>query len=171
MNKKLILQAFIDLLNQELQQCIIAAEQAHLAATDDQSVAETQYDTLAIEAGYLAEGQSKRVFELKNSLQQLQNIPIESKTDSDPITLGALVKLETLAEITVKNKEESTPSITWYLLAPAGGGYKIKQADKIITLVTPSSPLGKALLNKYVDDEITYTVGPKCVQFDVVAIA
>ncbi len=49
-----------------------AAMNAHHAAIDDQSVAETQYDTLAIEAGYLAEGQSRRIQMLKEELIWLQ---------------------------------------------------------------------------------------------------
>ena len=71
MDKEKIIQDILNYLRQELSIIQEAANNAHLAATDDQSVAETQYDTLAIEASYLAEGQSRRVDELKLSINGL----------------------------------------------------------------------------------------------------
>ncbi len=47
-NKKQLVDVIVTALKQELQQAIDAANEAHAAAVDDQSVAETQYDTLAI---------------------------------------------------------------------------------------------------------------------------
>ena len=59
-HKLQIIDLILDDLRQAYQGAMHAADQAHSAATDDQSVAETQYDTLAIEAAYLAHGQSQR---------------------------------------------------------------------------------------------------------------
>ena len=70
MNKNKILDAVLSYLYLELSHCEQAANNAHLAATDDQSVAETQYDTLAIESAYLAEGQSRRLIEFKVSIKR-----------------------------------------------------------------------------------------------------
>ena len=67
-NKQALVELIISDLQQALNQAISAANEAHAAAVDDQSVAETQYDTLAIEASYLAEGQSKRVQELQKAI-------------------------------------------------------------------------------------------------------
>jgi len=65
-----VISKILTYLQNELASLSTAAKNAHLAAIDDQSVAETQYDTLAIEASYLAEGQSRRVEALKKSINR-----------------------------------------------------------------------------------------------------
>ena len=142
-------------LAQELDNCIEAANSAHLAAVDDQSVAETQYDTLAIESAYLAEGQSKRLLELKKTSAQLASLSFpladEPATIDQPIKLGALIQLDDFS------------AHDWLFLSPSAGGYKVKISEHTITLVTPHSPLGKALLNKYLDDDVQYQAGNKVI--------
>ena len=71
--KKRLLQKAIAHIKSELETAKLAADEAKNAATDEQSIAETQYDTLAIEASYLAHGQSVRYYELKNELVLLEN--------------------------------------------------------------------------------------------------
>jgi uncharacterized membrane protein len=72
LNKQQLITIIVSSLSQQLQKAIAAANEAHAAAVDDQSVAETQYDTLAIEAGYLAEGQSRRVTEFQQAIDAYQ---------------------------------------------------------------------------------------------------
>ena len=81
-------------LQQELSLALMAANNAHKAATDDQSVAETQYDTLAIEQSYLAEGQSRRVDEIKYAIQRLHSFPLEALETKLKVAVGAVVQLE-----------------------------------------------------------------------------
>ena len=71
-NKSPIISLIIEQLEKELTIALTSAENAHLAAVDDQSIAETQYDTLAIESAYLAQGHSKRVLEIKTAIAQYQ---------------------------------------------------------------------------------------------------
>jgi hypothetical protein len=174
MHKKIIIEKYIALFEQELVDCLEAANKAHLAATDDQSVAETQYDTLAIEAAYLAEGQTKRSFELKKTIEQFKallgsTLYQKNFDKASPVTIGALLQMSSNAD-----------DNHWLFVAPAAGGYKITYQDSItniaiptdmtITLVTPLSPLGKALMGKYVDDDISYRVGHKLIETTIMLL-
>ncbi|WP_441004208.1 hypothetical protein [Pseudocolwellia agarivorans] len=154
MNKKHIIQNILQHLLKELEATQLAAHNAHLAAIDDQSIAETQYDTVAIEAGYLAEGQSKRVEEIKQSIKQFEQFNSQELAASPTIVLGSLVQLEK----GVENNE-------WLFIAPSAAGFKceiITDKDNNlthkITVITPHSPMGQALITKEIDDEITLLI-------------
>lgn len=147
-NKKAIVSSIIKKLKQALDQAISAANEAHAAAVDDQSVAETQYDTLAIEASYLAEGQSRRVQELQSAINQYQALTLVDFNTECAIALTALVQLS----------KDSTNQ-HWFFIGPAAGGFRCSLEAQHITVITPQSPMGLALLGKYQDDEIDISLG------------
>lgn len=154
MHKEILVNNIINHLEIELAKAVDAAEKAHLAATDDQSVAETQYDTLAIEASYLAEGQSRRIIEFKNALIAYQPLLASVSDDNkkhgheNAITLGNLVQLD-----------NDVSEQHWFYIGPAAAGYRTKINDQHFTVVTPQSPMGQALIGKYPDDEIKIQLG------------
>lgn len=133
---------------------LVAANNAHKAATDDQSVAETQYDTLAIEQSYLAEGQSRRVDEIRYAIKRLQSIPLTALQKKPEINIGSVVQLE-----------KDIDKQQWFFLAPAAGGYRCKlavQSNTInIVVITPQSPIGAAMMGKVLDDEISIQIAGK----------
>ena len=138
----------IKALKKELNQAINAANEAHAAAVDDQSVAETQYDTLAIEASYLAEGQSRRVQDLQNALQDYKDLSLIAFNENRPIALTALVQL-------FKDSHKQH----WFFIGPAAGGFRCELSGQNITVITPQSPMGLALLDKYQGDDVDITLG------------
>ena len=147
-NKKQLVDLVVTALSKELQQAIDAANEAHAAAVDDHSVAETQYDTLAIEASYLAEGQSKRVIEFQHAIDAYKRLDIVEFNNDSYIALGALVQLS--ADIDTNH---------WFFIGPAAGGFRC-QLDQInITVITPKSPMGMACLGKQQDDDIEIMLG------------
>ncbi len=169
MNKEKLISDITSYLEKELANCEQAARNAHLAATDDQSVAETQYDTLAIESAYLAEGQSRRIIECKKAIaafEQLQshlntanskalntkvtNRDVPHKTVNIIVNIGSLVQLA-----------EDTEAQHWFFIAPAAAGYRTQLASQHITVVTPQSPMGMVLMGKQEEDEIQLTLGSK----------
>jgi transcription elongation GreA/GreB family factor len=159
MNKKQILSDIHSHLEQELSATITAANNAHLAATDDQSVAETQYDTLAIEASYLAEGQSRRVAQIQQAKQALTKLVLRDFDKNMPISLGALVQLA-----------QDSDDNHWFFLAPAAGGFRGELEGESYTVITPTSPMAKALLGKFIDDEIELMVGVNKLCDEIVAV-
>lgn len=147
-------------LNEELNVLLLAANNAHLAAIDEQSIAETQYDTLAIEAGYLAEGQSRRVSELKlaiASFEHLSEVIKKSPCEHNQVKIGSLVQL-------FQDKSANQ----YFFIAPAAAGFRCAIKDESFTVITPQSPMGKALLNKTLDDEIAIKLGDSLLEDEIV---
>ncbi|MGB1262984.1 MAG: hypothetical protein ACPG52_08760 [Cognaticolwellia sp.] len=140
----------------------MAADNAHKAATDDQSVAETQYDTLAIEQSYLAEGQSRRVDEIRHAIALFENFQFDDVTTNTKVQMGSLVQLE-----------QDIAKQQWFFIAPAAGGYRCQlnteKSLSTITLITPHSPMGAALLHQVVDDEVSLSVG-KNIRCDYISV-
>ncbi len=130
----------------ELENITQAAETARLDAIDDQSVAETQYDTLAIEASYLAHGHSERAQNLLLAKQQYKNLRLKAFTEDDEISIGALIKLG--------NEHHHK----YFFIAPNSGGLKVQANDRVITIITETAPISQQLLGLYQDDEIIYAM-------------
>lgn len=147
-NKQTLVTFIINALKQELDQAISAANEAHAAAIDDQSVAETQYDTLAIEASYLAEGQSRRVQELHSAIKDYQRLNIIDFDENMPIALTALVQLSA-----------DSQSQQWFFLGCSAGGFRCQLNAQNITVITPQSPMGLAMMGKFQDDDIEVMLG------------
>ena len=147
-NKQALVELIIGDLQQALNQAISAANEAHAAAVDDQSVAETQYDTLAIEASYLAEGQSKRVQELQKAIYSYQTLNLLAFDEDKAIALSALVQLNA-----------DSQALHWFFIGPAAGGFRCQLAKQQITVITPQSPMGLAFMGKYQYDDIKITLG------------
>ena len=147
-DKKQLIKIIIADLQKELTQAQQAANEAHAAAVDDQSVAETQYDTLAIEASYLAEGQSRRVQEYQLAIDNFNAIICKDYSYNDVVSLSALVQLNNDAQMN-----------HWFFIAPAAGGFRCQLAQQHITVITPQSPMGLALLGKQQDDDIKVALG------------
>lgn len=159
-NKTQLIDVIITALTQERQQAIDAANDAHAAAVDDQSVAETQYDTLAIEASYLAEGQSKRVSEFQQAIDAYQALNLVNFNENSVITLGALVQL--FADSKTNH---------WFFIGPAAGGFRCRQGQQNITVITPQSPMGTALIGKQQDDDIEIMLGSNKLEDYIAALA
>lgn len=158
-NKKQLIDLILADLVKEHQQAIDAANDAHAAAVDDQSVAETQYDTLAIEASYLAEGQSRRVIEFKQAIDAYKTLNIVEFNNDSYIALGALVQLAADSETN-----------NWFFIGPAAGGFRC-QLDQInITVITPKSPMGMSLISKQQDDNIEVMLGSNKLEDYIAAI-
>lgn len=143
--------------------CKLAANNAHLAATDDQSVAETQYDTLAIESAYLAEGQSRRLIEFKLAIKALELLLSQLKEEKEEIT--KIVKLGSIVQLHDDSRGEN-----WFFITPVAAGFKFSIAEKNFTVITPKSPMAIALINKQVNDEIEVSIGNNKIIDDIIAI-
>jgi len=133
-------------LESQHQIALAAAQQAYETATNGETKAENKYDTFGLEASYLAHGQSKRVDEYANNIEIFKQLPINLFKPHDEIMLGCLVLLF--------NEQDDEQ---YYYLSPVAGGLKIEFNQHSITLITASAPLGKALLNQHLGDDIEFT--------------
>jgi transcription elongation GreA/GreB family factor len=147
-NKEKLIAQLILALQDNYQTALSAAKKAHSTATDKANIAENKYDTLGLEAAYLAEGHANRSIQCKADLNTVKNLSLTEYDNDDAISLGAYVKL-------VDQHQTSL----YLFLAPVSGGVKFVYNEKTIIVITQSSPLGKLLFGKYVDDEITLGTG------------
>ncbi len=119
-----------------------AALEAHAAATDPGSKAESKYDTRNLEASYLASGQARQVEDLAEAVRIFSTLSLPEFAMDDAIDAGALVEVDL----------EDEPR--FFLLAPAGGGLTLSHEGMEITLLTPDSPLYRGLLGLKVGDTL-----------------
>ncbi|MBC8211504.1 MAG: GreA/GreB family elongation factor [Gammaproteobacteria bacterium] len=159
MDKELLHQTILAELNALRQDAINAAMQAYNTATHAENVADNKYDTLGLEASYLAQGQAKRVANCEANLAIFARLKITHFTSQTAISLGALIYL-----MDDKGSEQVL------FLAPVSGGVKINFSGLNITLITPSAPLGKKLMGCYVDDKIEIELTGQKNHYDITAI-
>jgi transcription elongation GreA/GreB family factor len=111
-----------------------AHDGAREAATHEEAKPENDKDTRALEQSYLARGQAKRVHELRLAVGDVSTLSVGEPWGERPAALGAVVIVDEDAETRA------------FFLAPAGGGMSL--AGGTVQVVTPKSPVGRALLGK-----------------------
>lgn len=159
MNKSELLKTILVELKRVHQVAVDAAQRAYETATGEENEAENKYDTFGLEASYLAHGQSKRVAECEADVIAFEKLPIQKFTQDMPITLGALVCLQ-----------EEQAKMKYVFLSPVSGGLNIQFDKKDITLVTASSPLGKALNTCCSGDDVAVNTGNGQTVYEIIAV-
>lgn len=159
MDKNKIIQGIIKILSEELDVLSRSAKDAHTSATHEETAAKSKYDTQAIEASYLAQGQAKRVSELERGVASFKKIASQNLSNTDTILVGSL------AQLSKKNQ----PSF-WIFYGPDGGGIKVTEADTTITVITKHSPLGAALLTAKAGDVIEVEQGNAIMEYKVLTV-
>ena len=119
-----------------------AVAESHENATGEETKSDGKYDTRAIEAAYLAEAQRDQLEKARANLARLEALELEEFGDDRAIAVGALVETE------------SDDGLTFYLLAPAGGGLSTSYLGCPAMLVTPDSRAFQELHGKRVGDQI-----------------
>lgn len=147
MNKALVFQHLIKALQSQLDTAEKAAKQAYESATHKENVAENKYDTLGLEASYLAEGQAKRVAQCREALTIAKQLSTQQKAQSEAIKVGSVVTL-----CNANNEKQL------FLISPIAGGTKLEFQGQHITVITPSSPVGKQLIGLKRWDEVALNI-------------
>lgn len=144
MNKESLRAAVLSALEAELARQTHAALDARDESISEESRAENKYDTHAQEAAYLAEGQAKLAGEIAEAMAAWRAVVFPAR--GHPLAqLGSLVTL-----VVGKHTE-------FLLIGPAGGGLIFADPaapDRELTVITPVSPLGRALLGRPVGDTL-----------------
>jgi transcription elongation GreA/GreB family factor len=171
-NKKELLQQLLSHLQQEIDATLNAVKEVHALASHEQSKPENQYDTLALEAAYLAHGQSERIAELQRQFMLLDHLEFSDCNENSRIAVGALVRIE---EAGCDDHKQQ-----WLWLLPLAGGVLLKFENKnkdyngdegiAIRTITPEAPLAKILVGRYVGDEVVLNLGHKKKQFEIIEL-
>lgn len=135
MNKEALRAAVIASLQTEFARQTHAALDSREESISEESRAENKYDTHAQEAAYLAEGQARLATELAAGIAAWRSFALPPEGHSR-VQLGSLVTLKV------------GPRTDHLLLGPSNGGLALTHDGVEITVVTPTSPIGRALLGQ-----------------------
>ena len=147
MDKFLLQQQVLERLDQDLLQAEQAARVAHETATHEENIAENKYDTLGLEAAYLATGQTRRAEAIREAMaawRQFRPLPYDARKG---IHLGALV---CLADVDDQQQQ--------LFLGPGGGSMKLQIGAQPVQVISTEAPLGRALLGKCEGDEVSIQI-------------
>jgi hypothetical protein len=85
------------------------------------------------------------VVELTEAVNLLATLELRSFHEGDPAALSALVEVELDQGGSVGGSDVER---VLYLLSPTGGGLRLEESFGSIVVVTPGSPIGRALVGK-----------------------
>jgi transcription elongation GreA/GreB family factor len=159
MDKTDLLRLIIEQLTHNLAVQFNAALTAHEASTHEQNIPDNKYETLALEASYVAQGQANRAQEIKRALATYKQLTLRRFDDDSAIRLTAL--------ITLASDDDSTRTV---FIGPLEGGMKVVDHLTEIVVVTPESPLGRDLIGKTVGDRVRIGAGTGRKEFEIVRV-
>lgn len=159
MDKSLLQQQVLERLAEDLQQAEQAARTAHETATHEENIAENKYDTLGLEAAYLATGQARRADAIRQAMARWRLFRPGAYDASQGIQIGALVCL-----VDPDDRQQQ------FFLGPGGGSMKLTLGDQTVHVISGEAPLGRAMLGKFEGDEVSVQVAPARQLFEVLAV-
>jgi len=159
MDKFLLKQQVLDRLAEDLLQAEQAVRTAHEAATHEENVAENKYDTLGLEAAYLATGQALRAQAIRQAIVNWRQFRPNVHNACEGITLGAVVCL-----VDADDRQQLL------FLGPDGGSMKLAGGAHVVQVISIGTPLGRSMLGKFEGDEVSIQVAAVLQRFDVLRV-
>jgi len=153
MDKSALCAVIVSHLEAAVKYASAAADQARATATDKQNIAENKYDTLGLEAAYLAHGQSERVVQLVKATVDFRELQ-KAIQPHNQIEVGSLVSLE-----------DDSGSSRYVFIGPSAGGHMVAFEGINITVITASSPLGQSLLTRARDDDVVAEIAGQKISY------
>lgn len=135
MDKSQFFNRLIETLREECLHAVQASKDAADYATNEESRAESQWDTQGLEASYLAAGQASQARQWADSVQELQSEREDLLKPSTAIGLGALFSCD------------FGDGPEWYFFAGVAGGHVVPTERGDVTVITSHSPLAARLLS------------------------
>ena len=159
MNKFVLRQQVLEQLAEDLLQAEQAVRAAHDAATHEENIAENKYDTLGLEAAYLATGQARRAEAIRRAIANWRQFRPNPYDSGKGIQLGDLVCLV-----------DSDDTQHQLFLGPDDGSMKLVSGGQLVQVVSSEAPLGRAMLGKCEGDEVSIQVASIRQQFEVLRV-
>lgn len=128
-------------LHTELELQVRAANLARDEATNEESRSDNKYETRGQEAAYLAQGQAKIATEISESISLYRGLNLTRPT-SPVVEIGSVVAIE-----------RPDGALNGFI-GPRSGGTEFTVDDVNFTVITPASPLGRALLGRKVGETV-----------------
>lgn len=159
MDKFLLQQRVLERLAEDLLHVEQAARAAHETATHEENIAENKYDTLGLEAAYLATGQARRAEAIRQAMANWRQFRPGAYDAAKGIQLGALVCL-----VDADNRQQAL------FLGPDGGSMTLMSDAEVVQVLSADAPLARAMLGKCEGDEVSIQVAGIRRQFEVLSV-
>ncbi|MDD0837508.1 GreA/GreB family elongation factor [Curvibacter sp. HBC61] len=159
MDKLWLQQQVLEQLSADLQQVEAALQTAHEAATHEENIAENKYDTLGLEAAYLATGQARRAEAIRQAIAAWRQFRPRPCDAEQGIRVGALIRLR-----------DADGQVQLLFLGPLGGSMRLDHGAQSVQVISTEAPLAQALFGRCEGDEVSIQVGSKRQQFEVLGL-
>jgi transcription elongation GreA/GreB family factor len=159
MDKFVLRQQVLEQLAEDLLQAEQAVRAAHEAATHEENIAENKYDTLGLEAAYLATGQARRAEAIRRAMTHWRQFRPTPYDASKGIQLGALVCLV-----------DSDDQQQHLFLGPDGGSMKLLSQAQLVQVISSHAPLGRAMWGRHEGDEVSIQIAATQLRFEVLRV-
>jgi len=171
-------QHFVEELKKQLGRVVSDARQAEVGAAEiAESVraeARSREDAKsALDSGRMASAHRERRERAKKEIETLiafANKGLQAFPANGKVGLGALVDVH-IENLDAKDPDEASEERTLFLL-PVGAGSELEGpgGDGFISVITPASPVGRALMGAQVEDSFEITIGGVLREWSVVDI-
>ena len=134
MDKAKFFQCLLSTLRKEVHNAVNAANDAAEYATNEESRAQSQWDTQGLEASYLAAGQASQARQWADAIENLQSEREDLLKSYSNVCLGALFSCS------------FGDSVEYFFFASIAGGQSILLDGQQVTVITAQSPLAGRLI-------------------------
>ena len=151
MDKQFLVEQLIGQLSNTAQIALRASEAAAVEARDGATPQEKREDArVALEQGRMSKAQSDRARRALAEVDALRAFKPTAMSSKAAIAIGAIVEIE----------DAETGDGKTFFLAPVGAGVSLTGpgGDGHLSVVTPASPIGRAVLGKQVGAVVDVTV-------------
>ena len=168
LDKKHLLTQLIERLQHSDRVAHRAEADAREAATHLATESEKREDgRAAIEFGSLATGQAARARRLAEELQALTafaEAPFPRFGRTSPVALGAIVDVAT--------EDDDGPAERTFFVLPAGAGSELTgpDGDGFLSVITPASPVGRALMGRRAGETAEVTLAGEVREWTVLDV-
>lgn len=147
MDKAQFFQCLLSTLRQEVHNAVNAARDAAEYATNEESRAQSQWDTQGLEASYLAAGQASQARQWADAIENLQSEREDLLKSNSNVCLGALFSCS------------FGDSVEYFFFAGTAGGQSILLDGQEVTVITAQSPLAGRLIGLKAGDTFSMPNG------------
>lgn len=120
-----------------------SAERVRQDSINAEGRMQTRYGSEKEESGYLADGLSQRNQDIQNGLRTLRSLSLPQAPQR--IERGCLVRIA----------DERTESADYFIL-PYGGGESLITEYGEVTILSPTAPLTRSMLNKGLGEQFSF---------------
>ena len=141
-DKTKLLEAVLQIVEAEIEHLQTGLAHAKHAKLEAPGRMQSRYDTMGIEAGWVADGLNKTLGEKQESLRLLTRFQFPAETKR--VGLGSLVGI---------GSRNGLPQ-DFYFVLPGAGGTSITLENNEINIITPQAPIARKISGKMLGNEI-----------------